>query len=259
MSGTPVTEAELQAHIDARLPPERAAAVAAWLTGHPEEAARIAAYRAQRDALRDALDPVIEEPLPAALDLKLWEGRPSRTWRLGRPALAASMAALIVLGGAGGWTLRDWQAPPATGTAALAREAAASYTVYARDATRPVELAGDQRPALDDWLSARLARPITAPDLSHVGLRLIGGRLLATEHGAAGFYLYRDRAGGRVALYVRPMRTVDETDRMTRREEQGVRGWTWADDGLGFGIFGTAPVDVLHDTANSVRAQYRRI
>lgn len=258
MNNAPVTEAEIQAHVDGNLPPERAAAVDAWLSNHPDEAASVAAYRTQRAALRAALDPVLDEPLPAALDLRLREAAPAGRPGPGRLVLAASIAGLLLLGGAGGWTLRGLEAPATTGTAALAREAAASYTIYADDRARPVELAADQRQALDAWLSGRLSRPISAPDLGAAGLRLIGGRLLPTEHGPAGLYLYQNAAGERIALYLRIMKTEDVTDRMTRRDEGGVRGWTWADDGLGFGVFGTAPGDFLHHTADMVRAQYQR-
>jgi len=258
MNEAPVTEAEIQAHVDGRLSPERAAIVDAWLAKQPDEAARVASYHAQRDALRAALDPVLDEPLPAALDLRLRETAPAGQLRSGHSALAASVAGLLLLGGAGGWTLRGMDTPVLTGTAALAREAAASYTIYAGDRARPVELAADQRLTLDSWLSRRLSRPIAAPDLDAAGLRLIGGRLLPTEHGPAGLYLYQNAKGERIALYLRIMKSDDKTGRMTRREEDGVRGWTWADDGLGFGIFGDAPGDFLHSTANMVRAQYRR-
>lgn len=256
MSSAPITEADLQAHVDGQLPPERAADVEAWLAERPDETARLLSYRSQRDALRAALDPVIEEPLPPELDLRLRERTGARWSEVRRAALAAGGAGLLLLGAAGGWALRGWSAPPTTGTAALAREAAASYAVYANDTARPVELAADQRRTLDDWFSARLSRPIAAPNLESAGLRLIGGRLVATDHGPAGLYLYRDAAGRRVALYVRTME-VDGTDRMTRREQGDVRGWTWADNGLGFGVFGAAPEDFLHSAADQVRAQYR--
>lgn len=256
MSSAPITEADLQAHVDGQLPPERAADVEAWLAERPDETARLLSYRSQRDALRAALDPVIEEPLPPELDLRLRERTAARWSEVRRAALAAGGAGLLLLGAAGGWALRGWSAPPTTGTAALAREAAASYAVYANDTARPVELAADQRRTLDDWFSARLSRPIAAPNLESAGLRLIGGRLVATDHGPAGLYLYRDAAGRRVALYVRTME-VDGTDRMTRREQGDVRGWTWADNGLGFGVFGAAPEDFLHSAADQVRAQYR--
>lgn len=255
MSDTPITEAELQVHADGRLPPERAATVAAWLAEHPEESARIEAYREQRDALRAALAPTMAEPLPPALDLRL-RARSRRDW--GPAVRAAGMAGLLLLGGAGGWMLRGWGAPPPTGTAALAREAAASYAVHVSDGARPVEMAAGQRQALDGWFSERLARPVAAPDLGAVGLHLIGGRLVATEHGPAGLYVYRGAGGERVALYLRPMKN-DGTDRMRKREADGVHGWTWADDGLGFGVFGAAPDEFLHRAADLVRAQYQTV
>lgn len=254
MKKAPITEADLQAYVDDRLTPERKATLAAWLVEHEAEAARVHAYRAQRDALRAQLAPVLEEPVPAMLDVRLGIKVGPRTGRLALPTIAACALGLLLLGGTGGWALHGIDAPPAGGTAALAREAIASYAIYARDPVRPVEMTADQTPALDDWLSLRIGRPVAAPDLSSAGLHLIGGRLLPTEYGPAGLYLYRDPSGDRIALYVRPMK-VDSTHRMTPREDQGVRGWTWADDGLGFGVFGTAPQDLLHSTADLVRAQ----
>ncbi len=256
MRVSPITEADLQAHVDGRLPPGRAAEVSDWLDRHPQEAERIKDYRKQRDALRSALDPVLEEPLPASLDLGLRDRSRDRSTP-GRPVLAASLAAALLIGGAGGWTLRGWRTPPNVGTAALAQEAVASYTVYASDPMRPVELDASSRQALDSWFSARLSQPIASPDLEAAGLQLIGGRLVATGHGPACLYFYRDRSGGRVALYIRPME-VDRMDRMQPRSEGLIRGWTWADNGLGFGVFGTAPADFLHGAANLVRARFAR-
>jgi anti-sigma factor RsiW len=258
VSEEPVTEAELQAHVDGHLLPAREPVVLAWLAAHPEEARRIAAYRAQADALRQALEGIGDEPVPAALDLRLQLQHRGRRAGL-RPAAAAACAAgLLLAGGAGGWALRGKALPPQTGTAALAREAASSYAVYANDATRPVELAAAERGALDSWFSRRLARPIRAPNLQAAGLTLIGGRLVATEHGAAALYLYQDRVGRRLVVYLRPMQ-VERTDHMQLRRDGAIGGWTWADDGLGFGVFGTAPVDRLHGAANIVRSQLKSV
>jgi len=258
MSDEPITEADLQAHVDGRLPPEHDAAVRAWLAAHPEEASRIQAYRSQAMGLRQALSGIADEPLPAGLDLRMRaQGR--APWTTLRPIAAAACAAgLLLAGGAGGWALRGQDVVPRAGTAALAREAVSNYAVYASDTARPVELAAAQKGALDSWFSQRLARPIRAPDLQAAGLTLIGGRLAATEHGAAALYLYQDRAGRRLAVYLRPME-VEGTDRMKPRREGSVAGWTWADDGLGFGVFGTAPDSDLHGAANMVRSQLTRL
>lgn len=257
MNEDPITEADLQAYVDDRLTPERARVVAAWLAARPEEASRLGDHRRQRHALRAALDPIVDEPLPPMLDLSLRaerRGEQRRVWF--SPALAASLAALLV-GGMGGWTLKAWQTPATVGTAAVAREAAASYAVYASDAAHPVEIAASQRAALDGWFTNRLKRSVRAPDLHAAGLTLIGGRLVATDHGPAGLYLYRYGDGTRVAVYVRPME-VDRNDRMTAREQAGVGGWTWADDGLGFGVFGSRGSTALEHVATMTRAQFDR-
>lgn len=257
MTEAPVTEADLHALVDGRLAPERAALVAAWLRAHPDAAARVAAYRTQAEELRLAFAPVADEPVPPRLDLRLRVDRARRDRTAGSGLVAAGVAALMLVGAAGGWTLRGWTAPPRAGTAALAREAASSYAVYVGDRARPVEIAATQQAALDRWFSQRLARPVKAPDLRAAGLRLVGGRLVATEHGPAGLYLYQDGAQRWIGVYVRPME-VEGTDRLKPREESGVTGWTWADEGLGFGIFGNGPSEHLRDAAGIVRAQYRR-
>lgn len=255
MTKTHVTEAELQQYVDGRLPQSREEIVAAWLAARPDEAARIEAYRRERDALRLALAPVAEEPLPPELDLHLRRSRPFGRWSAHGRALAASIMLALMIGGGSGWVLRGLSTPATAGTAALAREAAASYAVFASDADRPVEIAASEQQLLDDWFSRRLSRPIRAPDLGAAGFRLIGGRLVATDSGPAGLYLYRDASGNRVALYLRPMR-VEGNDRMIKRDIGPVRGWTWAQDGLGFGMFGEMPDEQLHRTADMARAQF---
>ena len=62
----PVTEAELQAWVDGRLPPARRAAVDGYLALHPADAARLHAYREQNVALRARYNPVLDEAVPAA-------------------------------------------------------------------------------------------------------------------------------------------------------------------------------------------------
>jgi anti-sigma factor RsiW len=106
MSEEPVTDAELQAYVDGRLPSAREPAVRAWLAAQPEAARRIVAYRAQADALRQALDGIAEEPVPALLDLRLQVSRRTRWAGLRPAASAACAAALLLAGGAGGWALR---------------------------------------------------------------------------------------------------------------------------------------------------------
>lgn len=251
----PVTEADIQALVDGRLSHRRAREVEEWIAERPEEARRVTSYRAHAQALRDALAPVAAESLPARLDLRLaYQRHPER--RLPRfAAFAAAACLLLTLGGTGGWVLRGLTEPPAAGTALLAQEAASSYAVFASDEARPVEIGGDRRHDIDDWFSRRLSRNITSPDLDAMGLKLVGGRLVPSRRGPAGLYLYAGDRGERIVLFVRPME-VDKNDAMTGRDEEGIKGWTWADDGLGFGVFGTEETERLHRVAREARKHY---
>ncbi len=47
-----VTEDELHAYVDGELPAERRGAVEAWLAAHPDDAARVAAWRSQAELIR---------------------------------------------------------------------------------------------------------------------------------------------------------------------------------------------------------------
>ena len=67
---TAVNEDELHVFVDGELPADRKLAVEAWLASHPDDAARVAAWRAQADAIRARYGAVIDEPVPDRLTLK---------------------------------------------------------------------------------------------------------------------------------------------------------------------------------------------
>ncbi len=251
----PISEDDLQAYVDDRLPPARARAVSAYLDAHSAPAERIAAYAQQRDALRVALNPVAAEPVPAELSLPaILERAHDRRLAWRRP-LAGIAAALVLLasGTAGGWMLRGALTPQA-GVAALAREATDSYAVYADDPVRPVELDATAHTDLQRWIAVRLHRPVQIPNLTRSGFRLLGGRLVATPHGPAGLFLYQDRAGVRLGVLMRPM-TIDRTARMARHDYGALSGYSWADDGMGYSLVGRVATPGLHPVANEVRRQ----
>jgi anti-sigma factor RsiW len=250
----PIGEDDLHAYVDDRLEPARAQAVADYIAAHPEAAERVAAYAAQRAALRAALDPVAAEPLPAELRIAVIAER-RRQRRPGRwlGQVAAGLA-LMAGGMAGGWSLRGLSVPPQGGVGALAREAADSYAVYADDPVRPVEMDGGARADLQRWIADRLHRPVMVPDLARAGYRLLGGRLVATAHGPAGLFLYQDAAGARLGVLLRPM-AIDQTSRMARHDYGPLAGYSWADDGMGYSLVGKAAMPELHPVANEVRRQ----
>jgi anti-sigma factor RsiW len=77
----PVGEDDLHAYIDGQLEVSRRHAVERHLAENPEAARRVAAYQAQREALRAAFATRTEEPLPPRLTLASIIGQRSRRRR----------------------------------------------------------------------------------------------------------------------------------------------------------------------------------
>src|ERR1051326_1053871 len=95
---TPVTEYELHLYVDGELPAGRKEAVEAWLANHPEDAERVASWRAQAELIRARFGHIAEEPVPDKLKLAAIM-RTRRSW--GAVAAAAAIAAVFLCGAAG--------------------------------------------------------------------------------------------------------------------------------------------------------------
>lgn len=255
MNHRPITEDDLHAYVDRVLEPERQAEVATYLAEHPDVARRISAFSDQRNLLRAALAPIADEPLPPQLNLsRMIESRRRRlpVWW----AVAAML--MLSFGGVGGWVIRgSLQASP-VGLAALAQEAADSYKVYAPDRVRPVEMRATDSAQLVQWVSNRLKQPVTLPDLTGSGYRLMGGRLIATSHGPAAMFMYDDDRGDRLVVLTRPMKS-EQSAPMAPHSGGDVSGFAWADGGMGYSLVGQAAAEALKPIANEVRRQARTI
>ena len=149
---------------------------------------------------------------------------------------------MLSIGGLGGWVMRgSLQASPG-GLAALAQEAAYSYSVYAPDRVRPVEMRASDSAQLVQWVSNRLNQPVKLPDLTGSGYRLMGGRLIATSHGPAAMFMYDDDRGDRLVVLTRPM-TTEQSAPMAPHSGGDVSGFAWADGGMGYSLVGQAAAE----------------
>lgn len=249
----PIREEDLLAYVDEILDADMRARVERYLEMHPDVAHRVRGYIRQRSDMRAAFAPIAQEPIPAELNV----ARLVETHKLSRAPMSWKVAASVVLafslGGTGGWFARGTPDDP-TGVSALAREAVSNYQVYAADHIRPVELRADNSRALVSWVSQRLNSAISVPDLTSSGYRYMGGRLVATEHGPAGLFMYDDDKGTRVTLLVRPMKVQGQM-KMVPHSQDGVKGYSWADRGLGYSLMSSADAVSIHDLANEVRQQ----
>ena len=258
MSGSelPIAEEDLHAFVDGQLAPPRRAEVQRYLDANPQEARRVAAWSAQREALRDVLAPYAAAPLPPELNLsRLIEARlrPRRTIWL----TAASVLLALAVGGTAGWMVH---APGGPTRAALAMSlleqlGLASHVVYAADKRHPIEVPAADRDHLAQWLSNRLSRGVAPPALDALGYRLIGGRLLATEHGgAAALFMYENAQGQRLSLVLRPMARDLHAARADMRQG-AVNGCAWIADGIGYAVVASLPDDELDLVSDLVQRE----
>jgi anti-sigma factor RsiW len=246
----PVTEDELHAFVDGELPADRRAAVEAWLAAHAEDAARVAVWRAQGDAIRARYGAVADEPVPARFDLDRL-ARGERKWT--RLAAAAAVLAFLVGGGAG-WLGRGfWEGSPSA--KAVTAEAVDAHRLYVVEVRHPVEVPGSDATHLSQWLSRRVGYALKAPDLDTIGLKLVGGRLLPSLTGtAAAFFMYEGASGERFTIYCR--RTPAPESALRYRAAGMVGSFSWVADEVGFVVSGPADRARLQKVAEAAYGQF---
>jgi len=253
----PVTEDELHAYVDGELPADRSEAVGAWLAANPDHAALVAAWRAQADSIRARYGAVVNEPVPERLQLDqiikndITYGR-ARGRSFAAMAAAAALVAFIAGGGAG-WYAHGMASPVAAVTDTFAAEALDAYRLYVVEVRHPVEVPGSELAHLKQWLSKRVGHDLSIPDLSSMGLKLVGGRLLPGPTGAAAFYMYEGPSGERFTIYCAKS-GGPETALQFRSAEQ-LASFTWVDDKIGYVVSGPADRERLEAVTKTVYEQ----
>jgi anti-sigma factor RsiW len=229
-----VTESDLQAYTDGHLDPLRRAEVEAWLAVHPDDAERVAAYRQQNAALHALFDPVLNEAVPQRLT------KPERQpWSMKFPQLRyAAVAAWLAIGATLGWLMHSEQERGAASSTALAHQAALAHAVYSPEVKHPVEVGADQEAHLTAWLSKRLGMPLKVPHLGSTGYELVGGRLLPGTHGPAAQFMYQDKHGQRLTLYVRTDKADNQETAFRYAHEENVGVFYWIDGPFGYALSG---------------------
>lgn len=248
MSRPVVTEADLHAYVDGVLPAARAAEVEAYLADHPDDAARIAAYREQIVALHREFDPLLDESPPRRLEL------PRRYWM--RPLWRAAAAVVwFALGGVAGWQWHAYDSDKRMEATTWVRRAAIAHVVYSPEVRHPVEVGVDQEAHLVAWLSKRLGTPLKVPFLGDQGFQLVGGRLLPGERGPVAQFMYQDGKGQRLTLYVRVNPDASAETAFRFAQERGVGVFYWLDRNLGYALSGEIDRSELLRVATSVYRQ----
>ncbi|MCG8546755.1 MAG: anti-sigma factor [Alphaproteobacteria bacterium] len=244
-----VSKAELHAFVDGQLDADRRREVAAYLGAHPEAAATVAAYEAQKKALQAMFEPVLTEPLPARL-------KPPRARRaLVHLAWAATGLILLAAGGLLGWFAREAAMSGSMPQTAVARQAAVAHAVFTPQRRHPVEVPGNEEKHLVRWLSKVLGAPLQAPQLTDLGYALVGGRLLTSPDGPAAQFMYQDAKGQRITLYVVRNPKWRGLTEFRYADENGVAVFYWINGPLGYGLTAKMPRSELLTIANAVYTQ----
>lgn len=269
MKSSAISENDLHAYIDGKLPAAREREIADWLERgpeHQETLARVRAYRLQNAALHARYDEVLDEAVPQRLAgfarTPLTAAANKASW-----LRYAAMFALLLAGGAGGWLLHDaaqdgtmqWMPGARTRMAAasitLARQAAVAHSVYSPDMRRPVEVGADQEQALVTWLSRRIGANVRAPKLAPLGYDLIGGRLLPGQSGPVAQFMYQDAGGQRLTLYVSRDQAQSQGTGFRFAQEGKVNVFYWIDGQFGYALSGGIARNELSRIASSVYEQ----
>lgn len=248
-------DSELHALADGRLPAGDAERLRAGLDAPVREESD--AWMRQRAMLRALHGDWLERPVPDALHqaaLRLQDARAER----GRWLTWGGMAAGWVLAFGLGWGLHGRDATLAAAAPSppllFAQQAAVAHAVYQPEQRHPVEVTAAQQDHLVQWLSKRLARPLTVPHLQEQGFDLVGGRLLPGGSGARAQFMYQNAAGTRITLY---LGAVDDAQAEAFRfyGEGPVSGFYWVERGFGYALSGELPRPALQALATAVYRQ----
>ena len=256
------TDADFHAYADGQLAAHRVQEFEAELARSPEAALRIAEIRAQNAMLRDALDPVLAEPVPDRLVAAAVP--PARPRGVARRLIASGLAAaaVLVVGISVGWMARDMVLERAGTPTTFARQAAFTHALYAADVRRPVEVWATEEKSLVTWLTKRLGFPVHAPNLNDVGFALVGGRLVAGNEQPTALFMYENPDHQRLSLQVRKQSGALGSGSGGSGETafrysvaNGVGVFYWVDDDCGYAISGNVDRSQLLKIAQVVYGQ----
>jgi anti-sigma factor RsiW len=267
MTACPISEDDLHAYVDAALPAARRAAVETCLATHPEEAERVRAYQAQKQALASLFDAVLDEPVPERLralavpppsgEAQQRQGRLVPRWSLRRIAAGVLVA---LLGGVAGWLAHGRYQPldSVARIAPLPHQAAVAHAVFSPDVRRPVEVSAEHEDQLVAWLSKRMGTPVRPPKLGALGYELIGGRLLPGNSDPVAQFMYQDASGQRLTLYVSTENTANQETAFRFAQEGKINVFYWIDGKFGYALSAAIEKEQLARVATAVYDQIER-
>lgn len=252
----PITDALLHAYADGQLNPAQRQQVEAYLAQNPVKADEVALWRRQNQTI-NALFPVTAEPVPERLrPQRLAQRLPRRRSEFVRFAAAAMI--MLTIGGTAGWVGNDYLNPPAAPYERLIESAVFAHALYVGETRHAVEVAATDKDHMLTWLSARIDRPLSAPNLDGQGFALVGGRLLppdaAAASGPAAQLMYENANGQRVTVYVTAALDTKGPE-FELANQNGLEAFYWANQSITCTVVGDLPKAQMDVVAKDVYQQ----
>ena len=264
----PVDIDDLIAYADGQLESAREHLVECYLREHPEIIQQVNVYRQQSIELHQQFDPMLSAPIPRHLlppeptsltALKNISSKFLHSWHW---QIAAAMA-WVTLGLTLGWVIKGQQTAPVMQAALapqspiLLRQASIAHAVYAPEIMHPVEVTAKDEAHLVKWLSKRLDKQLRIPSFTAQGFALVGGRLLPAEPGnAAAQFMYENKTGQRLTLYVRAMEKKDPDTSFRYGVNKGIGVFYWIDRDWGYALSGRFERAMLLEIADVAYRQF---
>ena len=242
-----VSDADLHRFVDGELNEADTRLVTRLVAEDASLRSKVESYREINRKLGEAFDSSSSGPLPSRFLIAL-AGR-----KQAMPRRVAAVVSWMVLGVLLGYTLHG-SLQPDTYLRPLPVEAAFAHAVYVPEVRHPVEVGAAEQEHLNAWLSKRLERPISAPDLRQAGYALIGGRLLPDARRPAAQFMFENASGKRATLYIRHV-PDDRVIPFTHDENEGLGVVYWVDRGLAYALAAAAERSTLSEVAELVHRQ----
>lgn len=249
-----INDKEIQAYLDQQLTPENAKKFQARLKNNPAAQKKLVEYQKIEASLKGLYQPVYEEMIPPHL-LNTCKQKPFNYL-----AIAASIL-FFVVGALSGWQIENFSTPHGDSLAIdLESPAMFAHSVYSVEKLHPVEVGADKKQHMNNWLSKRLKTQIKAPDLRQYQFELVGGRLLpSTKERMAAQYMYQNKKGERVTLYIKrgvwPQKetAINHSSKMLRNNSFNASFWT--DGSLGYVITSQLEQQINQELSETIYQQ----
>ena len=247
------TENELNAFLDGELAADRCAVIDAYLRDHPAEAARLATYRADGEAIARLFSraPEARTPQSAPQPHAPRQSSPSFWRREAWIRIAATvLVAVATLASGLTWYWRghvDESVWARFGPEALAAHLALSQ------ADAPPRMTASLADVAA-FLSAELKTPMRLEDPGNPEFALVGSKFLMGGKGRVAQLAFRNRAGVLVTMYLEPWRHKRDTPFRALAGQSNIRMVGWTDDELGCAVTGALPDDELERIGRALYA-----